>query len=142
MIHNIWRVLHVSVGFNTDHLTQMYIQLTRSEYMEHLSDRAFARMKPKTALTILGIADRLKALPGVSAVNVTGSGVLWGCNGRPVSASGPPRRDYEQMVCYEPVSPGHFRMLEILVFKGRDFTEADSRNSPPVAIISQRLAQQ
>lgn len=143
MIHNVWRMLHVNVGFNTDNLTQMDIQLTRYEYMEHLSEGSpFARMKPKAALTVQGIAGRLQGLPGVSAVSVAGSGVLWGCNTRPVSPGGPPRRDYEQGVCYEPVSPGYFRMLEVPVFKGRVFTDGDSRSSPPVAIISQSVARQ
>jgi putative ABC transport system permease protein len=143
MIHDLWRILHAKVGFNTDNLTQMYVQLARYEYMEHLREGSpLLRMKPKRALTIQGIAERLKALPGVSAVSVTGSGVLWGCNTRPVSTEGPPRRDYEQGVCYEPVSPGYFRMLEIPVFKGRDFTEGDSASSLPVAIISQSIAQQ
>jgi predicted permease len=142
MIHNVWRVLHVSVGFNTDHLAQMWIQLSRFEYMTHIVDGTFARMKPKTALTIKGIGERLRALPGVSAVSATGSGVLGGCNGRPMSAEGPPpRRDYGEMGCYEPVSPGYFGMLEIPVLKGRVFTEGDSSGSPPIAIISQSIAQ-
>jgi predicted permease len=140
MIHNLWRILHASVGFNTDHLAQMYIQLTRFNYMEHLHEGSpLARMKPKAALTIQGIKERLAALPGVSAVSVTRYGVLGGCLGRPVSAEGPPRRGY---VCYEPVSPGYFRMLQIPVFRGRVFTDGDTKNSPPVAIISQSVAKQ
>jgi predicted permease len=143
MIHNVWRILHASVGFNTDHLTQMYIQLTRFDYMEHLSKGSpIARMKPKAAVTIQGIRERLKALPGVSAVNVTGSGVLGGCSRRPVSAEGPPRREAEQAVCYEPVSRGYFRMLQIPVREGRVFTKGDTKNSPPVAIISESVAKQ
>jgi putative ABC transport system permease protein len=77
----------------------------------------------------------------VQAVNVTGSRVFFGCNGHPISAEGPPRQDSKLGVCYEPVSPGYFKMLEIPVFKGRDFTDQDSGSSPPVAIISQSFAQ-
>jgi predicted permease len=142
MIHNVWRVLHTSFGFNTDHLAQMTIQLTRFEYMEHIGDGSFARMKPKTALTIQGIEERLEALPGARAVSVTGSGVFFGCNGRPMSTEGPPpRQDSGQAPCYEPVSPGYFGMLEIPVLKGRDFSDRDSGSTPPIAIISQSLAQ-
>jgi putative ABC transport system permease protein len=142
MIHNVWRVLHASFGFNTDHLAQMSIQLPQFEYMEHIGEGSFARMKPKTALTIQGIEERLRALPGVRAVSVTSSGVFFGCNGRPMSAEGPPRRqDTGPVTCYEPVSPGYFGMLEIPVFKGRVFTDRDSGSSPPIAIISQSVAQ-
>jgi putative ABC transport system permease protein len=45
------------------------------------------------------------------------------------------------MGCYEPVSPGYFGMLEIPVLKGRVFTDRDSIGSPPIAIISQSIAQ-
>jgi putative ABC transport system permease protein len=142
MIHNAWRVLHANVGFNTDHLAQMTIQLPRFDYMEHIGDGSLARMKPKTALTIQAIEERLRTLPGVSAVSVTSSGVFCGCNGRPMSAEGPPpRRDNGQMACYEPVSSGYFGVLEIPVLKGRVFTDRDSIGSPPIAIISQSIAQ-
>jgi predicted permease len=142
MIHNVWRVLHASVGFNTDHLAQISIQLSQFDYMEHIGDAALSRMKPKTDLTIKGIEERLKALPGVSAVSVTGSGVLGGCYMRPMSAKGsPPLQDSGQRACYEPVSPSYFGMLEIPVLKGRVFTDRDSGSSPPIAIISQRVAQ-
>jgi len=38
------------------------------------------------------------------------------------------------------VSSDFFRMLEIPVLKGRGFTDWDSENSPPVAVISESVA--
>jgi len=130
MIRNVWRILHADVGFNTKNLTQMYIQLSKS-YIEALKGTPFRRMKPKATLTIQGIEERLKAIPGVSAVSISGAGVLYGCWERPVSTEGPPGQDYEtgKGVCYEPVSPGYFQMLGIPVLRGRVFTNGDSRNS-------------
>jgi putative ABC transport system permease protein len=59
-----------------------------------------------------------------------------------MSAEGPPpRQDSGQWTCYEPVSPGYFETLEIQVLKGRPFTDRDSGSSPPIAIISQSVAQ-
>jgi putative ABC transport system permease protein len=46
----------------------------------------------------------------------------------------------EEGSCYEPVSSDFFRMLEIPVLKGRGFTDWDSENSPPVAVISESVA--
>jgi putative ABC transport system permease protein len=140
-IQNTWHVLHASFGFDTDHVAQMTILLPRFEYMELIGDGSFARMKPKTALTIKSIEERLRAIPGVRAVSVTSSGVFSGCNGRPISAQGPPpRQDSGPVTCYEPVGPGYFGILEIPVLKGRVFTDWDSSNSPPVAVISQSVA--
>jgi predicted permease len=143
MIHGVWRQLRASPGFNTDHLAQISIHLRGDDYTESLGNGSvFMRLKPKAALTIEQVTARLRALPGVQAVNVTGSGVFSSCNPRPMSAEGPPpRQDYGPATCCEPVSPGYFGMLGIPVLKGRVFTERDSGSSPPVAIISQSAAQ-
>ena len=42
---------------------------------------------------------------------------------------------------YQSVSSSYFRTLQIELRTGREFTSADSRTAPPVAIVSQRLAQ-
>jgi putative ABC transport system permease protein len=143
MIHNVWRVLHANLGVNTDRLAQLSITLYPSEeYVEPIGDGKSAKMKPKAALTIKQIEEHLRALPGVSTVSVTGMGVFSHCNFRPMSAEGPPQYlDMEHQVCYEPVNPGYFGMLEIPVLKGRVFTDWDSSNSLPIAIISQSMAQ-
>ena len=141
MIHNVWRFLHKSVGFKTDHLAQISILLPRSEYVQDSVDGS-ARMKPKAALTLNNIEERLRALPGVRAASVTGSGVLVGCEGGPVSTEGPPSRQAfrQNASCYEPVSPDYFGMLEIPVLEGRAFTDRDSSSSPPIAVINQNVA--
>jgi putative ABC transport system permease protein len=141
LIHNVWCALYANYGFKADHLAQLSIQLIPSEYMESIGDGSVARMKPKTALTIQSIKDRLRVLPGVSSVSVSSIGVFSGCNDRPMSSAGPPRRDSVQSACYEPVSLGYFGMLEIPVLKGRVFTEGDSSGSPPVAVISQSVVE-
>jgi len=43
---------------------------------------------------------------------------------------------------YRPVSPGYFHVLGTTVVRGRSFSESDSANSPPVAIINASLARQ
>jgi len=40
------------------------------------------------------------------------------------------------------VSPGYFRAMGISLLQGRDFTQQDSRKTPPVAIITETLAKQ
>jgi putative ABC transport system permease protein len=141
MIHNVWRILHESVGFNTEHLTQMYIQFPRAAYTEHPRQAGtLTRLNPKTAMVIDATRERLKALPGVAAVSVGGSGVLWPCAKLPIGREGPPRRDDDEGACYEPVGAGYFRTLEIPLFRGRVFNDGDSRSSPHVAVISQSVA--
>jgi putative ABC transport system permease protein len=47
-----------------------------------------------------------------------------------------------QTALYLTVTPGYFDTLRIPVVEGRGFTQGDSLESPPVAIVSQRFAQQ
>jgi putative ABC transport system permease protein len=150
MVHSVWRVLHTNVGFKTDNVVQMSVQLPRFGYFGFASGQDVRgrkrRMKPEGALAIEGIRERLKALPGVTAIGVTNWGVLQGCASRLVSAGSEPLprvRSGEKVpwACYQPVSPGYFRMLEIPLLKGRVFSEWDSKNSPGVAVISESLAQ-
>jgi len=139
MIHNVWRQLRVTVGCNTERVLQIYTQLTRSEYMEKAGK--LNRMTPKAGLTIQAIEARIKAIPGVIGVGLGGSGALGGCYSRPISAGGPlVSRDRAQRSCYDPVSPAYFGMLDIPVLKGRVFSESDSKQSSPVAVINESFA--
>ena len=72
--------------------------------MEELS-----KVKPKAALTIRQIEERLRALPDVSAVSVTGMGVLANCNKRPMSAEGPPK--YQDIGAFGLLRAGQSRLL-------------------------------
>ncbi len=143
MIRNAWRVLRGNPGVTTDHLAQLSITLyPPEEYVGPTADGRLSKMKPKAALAVRQIEERLRALPGVGTVSVTGMGVLAGCNSRPMSAEGAPKyQDAPHLICYEPVNQGYFRMLEIPVLKGRDFTDVDSISSPQIAIINQSVAQ-
>jgi putative ABC transport system permease protein len=145
MIHSVWRLLHTNVGFQTDHIVQMSVQLPRFAYTV-ISVGKKPMIKPEAAVAIKGIQQRLKALPGVTAVSATNWGILQGCASRLVSAGGDPLphlRSGENVpwACRQPVSPGYFRMLEIPLLKGRVFSEVDSKNSPGVAVINESLAQ-
>ncbi len=124
MIHNVWRLLHVGVGFNTEGLVQMSIGFVRADYLENTP--GYRRMKPRTARTVAGIKEHLRALPGVKAVSVSTFGVLQGCASRPVNAGTNPVLQNGEPTCYEPVSSDFFRTLEIPVLKGRAFTDWDS----------------
>lgn len=46
----------------------------------------------------------------------------------------------ENGVGFEAVSPGYFRTMQIPILSGRDFTDSDNVNSPPVGIVSQTMA--
>jgi predicted permease len=51
-----------------------------------------------------------------------------------------PRPDEDMQVEVNPISPGFFKTLGILLLAGRSFTPQDNENSPKVAIINETMA--
>ena len=90
------------------------------------------------------ILDRLRTMPGVAAAGAARVTVLSGgartmslpVDGRPLAQDGSNGFDVRVNV----VSVGYLEALGIPLLRGRDFTTADDRKAPPVAIISQSLA--
>ena len=104
------------------------------------------------------LLDRMSKLPGVEAAGLSGRDLLWTSNlsfGNEVFLSG---RDLQWTSSAQPghltlVSPDgrrvttagaaggdFFRALGLDVLQGRDFTPADRRDIPEVAIVTERLA--
>jgi predicted permease len=90
------------------------------------------------------ILDRLRTMPGVAAAGAARVTVLSGgartmslpIDGRPLTQDGSNGFDVRVNV----VSVGYLDALGISLLRGRDFTPADDPKAPPVAIISQSLA--
>jgi putative ABC transport system permease protein len=88
--------------------------------------------------------DKLRTLPGVthaevrSALPYSDDGWMRDCEieNRPLMPG------KFQTALYLPVSEGYFGALRIPIVAGRGFTQGDSLESPPVAIVSQRFASQ
>jgi predicted permease len=90
---------------------------------------------------------QIAALPGVDRVAV-GSAVPWRDKGVwgpgfQFSADGHVRGPGEEdpRAMFRTVSPGFFAALGVPIIAGRDFNEADHKDSEPVVIVSQSLAQ-
>jgi predicted permease len=90
------------------------------------------------------LLDRARRLPGVEAAGLSGRDLLW--SRRPDFGNfyfvdpGPEGRPRFQPVVGGSAAGDLFRTLEIDVVQGRDFVEADWRNMPEVAIVTERLA--
>jgi putative ABC transport system permease protein len=111
-----------------------------------LPNRSFREMIELHSNDFRRILDRLRALPGVSAVAASGDLPYYSRAEnralRPIVTPG--QSDEERRsnlaVATTYVTPGYFATLGIPLLDGRDFTEADDWNAPYVAIVSQRLA--
>lgn len=136
MINSLLRLQRVNPGFRTDRILTMHFTLPAEKYPEDRRDL--------TAGFFQQLVERVKTLPGVEAAGVTsglpltnsGWGKLLTFEDRPAPTS----LDEVPNVQYRQVSPDYFRTLAIPITKGRSFSERDTRDAPPVAIINETTA--
>jgi predicted permease len=113
------------------------------------SEVALLRVRPEAARYaparaqryVRAVHDRLVAVPGVQSVAFgRGWGFVW--SGSPAEAAvGAAAGDTSLRVEVHFTSPNLFATLRIPVLAGREFDDADVVGAPPVAMVSQSLAQ-
>ena len=89
------------------------------------------------------VVERVAAVPGVQSVSMTNhlpiAGDTWGVwltvEGRPLPAPG-----YEMTTIYRVTRPKYFSTMRVPILAGRDFTDQDDANAPPVAIVNETIA--
>jgi hypothetical protein len=87
------------------------------------------------------VLDSLRSIPGVSGASVS-SGIPFGAGNyttHPMFTTGPAilRPAALVPVDWRIVSPGYFKVMNIPLLRGRDFTDADDNKAPHVLIVSQ-----
>jgi len=121
------------LGFRPDHLLAFNFTLPSSRYDDG------ARVRWYTQLL-----DRLNSLPGVVSASggtplpLTGDQmrIAFEIQGRPTEPSARPRSD----MAY--VTPAFFRTIGTPLLAGREFTERDDENGPPVVIVNTAFARE
>jgi predicted permease len=96
----------------------------------------------RTRVFFQRLEDELRAVPGVTGVTVSIVAILSDNNRQRGIAvqgfkAGP---DTDSNSHYNRVGPGYFSTLGVPLIAGREFTDADSVNSPKVAIVNQAFA--
>ena len=122
-------VLHVDPGFDPNRLVTVQVMLPVQKYP------SLARRQ----VLFDELLGKVKALPGVSSVALMDNPPFHGGYQMSFSIEG---RDDETDAHGAPggISPHYFETMKIPVRYGRSFTDLDSANSLPVAIIDEKLA--
>jgi len=90
-----------------------------------------------------GLVARLAAIPGTTAAGAAsqiplgGNFDVWGVHVEGQAAANP---DEDPSADFYAVTPGYRRAMGIPLVRGRDLDARDSRNGPPVALVSESLA--
>jgi len=123
---------HVDPGFQADGVLTASVDLPSTDY-----DLSHAE------LMLNGVITRVATLPGVvSAAGASCQPVPYSCIGTSfwrVDRVRPPQGQLPGSQV-RPVTPRFFKTMGIPQIRGRDFSEADTARSLPVAIVSEELA--
>jgi putative ABC transport system permease protein len=134
LIKGFSRLRSMNPGFNSANIMTMYLQLPETRYAEIPKQTQFRRE----------LLTRLNSLPGVQAAMVTdiplgGNYVDHGfvIDGRPPVAVGG-----EPEVQTLSVMGEYFRLMQIPLRTGRDFTPLDREGQPLVAIVNEEMVRE
>ncbi|MFZ0592507.1 MAG: ABC transporter permease [Bryobacteraceae bacterium] len=129
---SLYRLLHESIGFETDHLATPQIEGPASRYSVNKQFIALERQ----------IVDRIAEMPGVKSVGVSnGLPVGWVATVR-FQMMGRPWHGEHNEAIQRRVSSSYLTTLQARLLRGRYFDETEDRWKPPVAIINQTMAKQ
>ena len=130
---SLFRLLHVAVGMEPDHLLALQVGAPQSNYGK--DEQAIALERE--------LFRQVASLPGVKSVGLSSSlPVTHNGNTTWFRVLGRPWHGEHNEVPERDVSSGYFTTLGTKLVRGRYFNEAEDASKPPVAIINQAFVRQ
>jgi predicted permease len=130
-VRSLAKLSEVNLGYNRENLLLFGV------------DAAPTGLKgPQSLRLYQDLQERIAAIPGVSAVSVSGNGLFIGWESSdPLSVEGYTQKSGERMnVRMDHVGPHYFSTVGIPILMGREIQEQDSGNGPRAAVINQAFA--
>jgi putative ABC transport system permease protein len=131
-LHSLWNLSRADMGFPTDHLLAFYLPVPQGQLKDAVQINTFYGQ----------LLDRVQALPGVTAVSASTGAPPGGSFGMSFQIAGKPIEDPSARpnANFRSVTPGYFRTFGIRMEQGRAFTEQDSTDGTPVALVNELFA--
>ena len=134
MIRSFGRLMSIDPGFNAERVVTLRLTLPDARYPDRERWTTFHQE----------LLRRVGALPAVDAAGLNSAVPLEGGGSEaPVIPEGAPMPSPDRlpaMTLFQTTSPDYFRAMGIQVLKGRVFSERDTAESTPVAIVDESLA--
>ncbi len=130
---SFYRLLHVYIGLQPDHLAALDVAAPQSSYGKDEQAIALGRQ----------IASGIASLPGVKSVGMSSQLPISG-NGNTtwIRLLGRPYHGEHNEVNQRDVSADYFTTLRAKLLRGRYFTDAEDESKPRVVVINKALARQ
>ena len=126
---SLYRLLHVDIGLQSDHLATVSVTAPNSKYASN----------ERTVALADEISARVSALPGVQSVGISSRRPLLGGNTMWTRVVGREYHGGHDDVHYREVTPGYFTTLQATLVRGRYFRDDDNPSQPLVVIVNQAL---
>src|SRR5690348_10749484 len=128
------RMLHVNLGFDTEHVLDMRLDFPAAKFTT--PEQMFAYVRTLT--------DKLRTTPGVESAAAAGYGPLSSSHGEGnFDIEGIPENPKAQMTAgVTDVGPGYFETLGIPLLRGREFTALDSGKSAYVMVVNHAFSRE
>jgi predicted permease len=129
---SLYRLLHVDLGFQPDHLAMLEVAAPPVRYAKD----------PQVVELGRRVIGRIASLPGVRSVGIVTQGLPLSGNSNTdwIRFVGRPYNGEHNEVNERHVSSAYFTTLQAKLLRGRYFTDADDASKPRVVIINQALA--
>jgi predicted permease len=128
---SLYRLLHVDVGFQVDHLSTLHVRLPGAAFPGDREQVAFVRR----------LLPQVASLPGVQAAAVTSLlPVTCACDSDWVRIVGKPYNGGHITANERDVSAGFFTTLHARLLAGRYFADAEDASKPKVVLINHAFA--
>jgi putative ABC transport system permease protein len=125
---------HVNLGFDANHLLNLSMDPHEIGYNDAQSREFYKQL-----------LDRVRIAPGIRSATLayTIPMRLYTLNSDNILVEGytPPAGQPEPFAYFNMISPGYFGTMGTPLLRGREFTEADTKDAPGVAIINQAMAE-
>jgi putative ABC transport system permease protein len=132
LVRSLQAVLAVDPGFKTENVATAELRFPT------------AMSKPQRVARYREAIERINQLPGVQAAGAI-STMFWRGDGgefglRAVEGRPPENQNRWTPLTWATISGHYFQALGVPLLRGRLFTDQDRRDSPPVAILNERMA--
>jgi macrolide transport system ATP-binding/permease protein len=125
---SLYKLLHVELGFQADHLATVDIGLPDAAFSKDVQIVAFARQA----------VERVQALPGVESAAITSVvPVACNCNTDWVRFVGKPYNGIHNEVNERDVSARFFSTIHAKLLRGRYFNDSEDGTKPSVAVVNE-----
>ena len=134
LVRSFARMLEVKPGFNGNGVVTMRMNFTSERYAD----------QGKSTQLLDQLLPRVAALPGVEGVAASNDLPLEGDDTTTGVSTADGHAPFEQghqpLIGVHAVNAGYFYAMGIPLLRGRELRAADTKNSPPVVVINQKLA--